>query len=259
MYYFINVYYTPLHSSGSCPCYVPLGSSFLPCSAQGGQSTRGNQHQAHCLWTMYLELALTWKIKGREKIGRFFFFNPHKLFHSCTIARSDEKGEFKKCTWGPRENGAIPFGWQPTVRSNYADHETVSLDRNPQLQLQRESWSMHGATGIFWKCNWENSGVHSWACAKCRGLKVCKLASLGEIFMRMPKGITLLRQRTLDLPSFKSLFQSMGQCIGQRESHESVCEHIFYLKNSWGKAEFFLLLLARNSYLDVSSYMENFI
>lgn len=42
---------------------------------------------------------------------------------------------------------------------------------------------MRGATGIFWKCNWENSRVHSWACAKCSKWKVCKLASLGEIFM----------------------------------------------------------------------------
>ena len=50
---------------------------------------------------------------------------------------------------------------------------------------------------------------------KVQRVKVCKMPSLGTIFMLMAKGSTLLGQRTLSLPSFK-----LWQNIHQKGGHE---------------------------------------
>lgn len=89
---------------------------------------------------------------------------------------------------------------------------------------------------------------------KVQQVKGLQVVIIGEIFVRMPKGSTLLRQRTLSLPCFKPLFQSMGQYIGQREGHESICECISCLKNSQRKTKLYLVPLPRNIHPHVSSW-----
>lgn len=77
---------------------------------------------------------------------------------------------------------------------------------------------MRKATGIFWKCNRENSGVHSWACAKCKvkwvkGLKVgIAMRGLSE----EAKNQHTTKANNF-LSRFKLFFQSMGQYTGQKE------------------------------------------